>query len=218
MKTDTQIRKDVISELAWDNSINSNQIGVSVENGVVTLFGYVNNYSEKWSAEIATEKVLGVKAIVIELKVNLPDSSNRNDVDIALAAKNFIEWTNNLPKDLIKVAVEKGIVTLTGEVFFEYQRQLAASSIRYLIGVKGVNNLITLKPLFLSTSRIKAVIDAALNRRAISDSRKIIVSVDGGNVSLSGVVHSWSERELISDSVLHTPGVSNLYNNIAVIF
>lgn len=217
MKTDTQLKNDVTAELTWDKSLNANEIGVEVKDGIVTLTGHVDHYFEKWAAERATQKVLGVKALAVEIDVKLPGSSNRNDADIAKAVKNVLEWTSNLPRDQIKVMVEKGWITLSGQVDFEFQRKLALSCVRNLMGVTGVSNSIMLKPQ-LSTGGIKTIIEAALNRRAINDSKKIIVKVDGGKVDLSGVVHSWSEREMVSDSVWNTPGVSSVNNNISVIY
>jgi osmotically-inducible protein OsmY len=217
MKTDTQLKNDVTAELKWDNSVNANQIGVEVKDGIVTLSGHVDHYSEKWAAERAVQKVLGVKALAIELDVKLPGSSNRDDSDIALTAKNVLEWTTNWPKDQVKVMVEKGWITLSGQLDYDYQRQLALSSVRNLMGVKGVSNKITLKP-FISTSTVKSVIDAALKRRALTDAQEIVVTVDGGKVNLSGVVHSWSEREMVCDSVWNTPGVTEVSDNITVAY
>lgn len=217
MKTDTQLKHDVTAELKWDSSVNENDIGVEVKDGIVTLSGHVGKYSEKWAAECAAQKVPGVKALAIEIDVKLSGSNNRNDTDIARTAKSVLEWTTNWPKDQVKVMVEKGWITLSGQLDYEYERQLALSNVRHLMGVKGVSNQITLKP-FLSTNSVKSVIDAALKRRALTDSQEIVVTVDGDKVNLSGVVHSWSEREMVSDSVRNTPGVSEVSDNITVAY
>ena len=217
MKTDTQLQKDVTEELQWDNSVNANEIGVEVKDGVLTLSGHVDKYSEKWAAERAAQKVTGVKALAIEVDVQLSGTSSRNDTDIARTAKNVLEWTTNWPKDQVKVMVEKGWVTLTGQLDYEYERKLAFSGVRNLLGVTGVSNQITLKP-FVSTNSVKSVIEATLKRRALTDSQEIVVTVDGGKVNLSGVVHSWSEREMVSDSVRNTHGVHEVNNHITVAY
>lgn len=176
MKTDTQLQNDVMAELKWDPSINAAQIGVEVKNGVVTLSGHVDKYTEKWAAEKAAQKVTGVKALAVELDVNLSGSSNRSDGDIARTAENVLEWTTNWPKDHVKVLVEKGWVTLSGMVDYEYQRQLASSSVRHLMGVTGVSNQITIKSK-LTSGTVKSDIEAALKRRALTDAQEIMVTV-----------------------------------------
>lgn len=217
MKTDTQLQSDVMAELKWDPSFNAAEIGVEVKNGVVTLSGHVDKYAEKWAAEKAAQKVTGVKALAIELDVNLPGSSSRSDADIARTAENVLEWTTNWPKDHVKVLVEKGWVTLSGMVDYEYQRQLVSSAVRHLMGVTGVSNQVTIKSK-LTSSTVKSDIEAALKRRALTDAQEIMVTVNGGKVTLTGVVHSWSERDMVSDSVWNTPGVTDVNDNISVAY
>ena len=217
MKTDTQLQNDVMAELKWDPSFNAAEIGVQVKNGVVTLSGHVDKYAEKWAAEKAAQKVTGVKALAVELNVTLPGSSNRSDADIARTAENVLEWTTNWPKDHVKVMVEKGWVTITGMVDYEYQRQLASSAVRHLMGVTGVSNQVTIKSK-LTSSTVKSDIEAALKRRALTDAQEIMVTVNGSKVTLTGVVHSWSERDMVSDSVWNTPGVTDVNDNISVAY
>ena len=215
MKTDTQLQSDVMAELKWDPSINANRIGVEVSGGVVTLSGHVDRFSEKWAAERAVQKVTGVKALAVEVNVNLPGSSNRTDTDIARTAENVLQWTTNWPKDHVKVLVEKGWVTLSGQLDHEYQRQIASSAVRHLMGVTGVSNQTTLK-LNVTSSSVKADIVAALKRRALTDADEVMVTVNGGKVTLTGVVQSWSEHDMVSDSVWNTPGVTDVNDNISV--
>lgn len=217
MKTDTQLQSDVMAELKWDPSINATSIGVEVRDGVVTLSGHVDKYTEKWAAERAAQKVTGVKALAVEIDVNLPGSSNRSDTDIARTAENVLQWTTNWPKDHVKVMVENGWITISGELDYEYQRQIATSAVRHLMGVTGVSNQITIKSK-LTSSSVKADIEAALKRRALTDAQEIMVTVDGGKVTLTGVVHSWSERDMVSDSVWNTPGVTDVSDNISVAY
>ncbi len=207
-KSDTQLQLDVLAELKWEPSINAAQIGVEVRDGIVTLAGHVNTYAEKWDAGRATQRVPGVKALAVEMDVKLEGSNNRTDADIARSAENVLQWTTYLLKDAVKIKVEKGWVTLTGEVEWQYQRQAAAAAIRYLMGVSGVSDQITIKTK-VSAPVIKTDIEAALKRRALQDAHEISVSVHGTDVTLTGKVHSWSERELARNTAWGTPGVRN---------
>ena len=215
MKTDAQLKQDIIAELSWEPSVNAAQIGVEVKDGIVTLAGHVDSYAEKWHAEKATQRVAGVKALAIEMDVKLPGSFQRNDADIARAAQNVLEWTTFLPSDAIQVKVEDGWITLSGQVEWDYKKQAAANAVRYLMGVKGVSSDITVKAA-VSKDVVKADIEAALKRRAATDAQNVKVEVTGRDVTLSGKVHSWSERQLAANSAWATPGVRNVANNIAV--
>ena len=215
MKTDTQLQEDVIAELKWEPSINATQIGVEVKDGVVTLTGHVTSFAEKWNAERAAQRVAGIKALAIEMDVTLPGSSKRNDADIARSAENVLQWTAGLPRDCVKVMVENGWITLSGEVDWGYQRQAAIRAVRYLLGVTGVSDEIAIKAK-LPLSAVKSDIEAALMRRAIDDARNISVKVQGGEVTLTGTVHSWSERDLAEHAAWGTPGVRNVVDLITV--
>ncbi len=217
MKTDTQLQNDVMAELKWDDSVNASKIGVEVSGGVVTLSGQVDNFSQKWSAERATQKVGGVKALAVEIDVVLQGSGSKSDTEIARTAKNVLEWTTNWPKNNVQVMVESGWVTLSGELDYEYQRELATGAVRHLMGVTGVSNQTIVKQV-LTTSNVKADIIAALKRRAITDAEEIMITVDGGQVTLTGVVHSWSERDMVTDSVWNTIGVTDVNDNISVAY
>ena len=218
MKTDTQLQQDVSAELKWEPSVhNAAQIGVEVKDGVVTLTGHVNSYAEKWSAERAAQRVSGVKALAVEMDVKLPGSSKRNDADIARSAENVLQWTTSLPRDCVKVMVENGWITLTGEVEWAYQSQAAVKAVRDLIGVTGVSDQIVIKPK-VSVSAVKSDIEAALKRRAIADAQNISVKIQGADVTLTGKVHSWPERELAEDAAWNTPGVRKVVDLITVAY
>jgi osmotically-inducible protein OsmY len=217
MKTDAQLQQDVIAELKWEPSVNAAQIGVEVKDGIVTLAGHVSSYAEKFDAERAAQRVAGVKALAIEMDVTLPGASKRNDADIARSAENVVEWLTYLPEDSVKVKVEGGWITLSGEVDWEYQRQTALSAVRYLMGVTGVSNLIAVKPK-VSLSAVKSDIEAALKRRAKSDAQNISVKVQGADVTLTGTVYSWSERDLASQAAWSTPGVRKVVDNMIVAY
>ncbi len=180
MKTDSQLQQDVMAELKWEPSVHAQQIGVEVKNGVVTLAGHVDSYAEKWHAEKAAQRVFGVKALAVEMEVKLPGSSERSDADIAQAVQNVLLWTNYLPLNTVKVMVEKGWVTLTGEVHWNYQRTAAKKAVRYLMGVRGVSDQMTLKP-SATISSIKEDINAAIKRRFRSDGNHIAITVNDGD-------------------------------------
>jgi len=217
MKTDAQLQQDVIAELKWEPSINAAQIGVEVKGGVVTLAGHVDTYAEKCVAERAAQRVSGVKALAVEMDVKLAGSSARNDTDIASSAESALRWTTFLPKDRVKVTVESGWITLSGNVDWAYQREAATDSVRYLMGVKGVSDQIAIKPK-ASMTAVKADIEAALQRRAKADAKKISVDINGGVVTLTGTVQSWTERDLARQSAWGTSGVSNVIDNITVAY
>ena len=217
MKSDKQIQQDVMAELSWEPSVNAAHIGVEVSDGIVTLAGHVTHYAEKLNAEQAAQRVDGVKALTVEMDVTLPGASNRSDSDIAQSANSVLRWTTYLPTDHIKIKVENGRISLSGEVEWDYQRQGAVESVHHLQGVTGVNNQITLKPQ-ASASVVKADIEAALKRRAQKHAQAISVEVQGGDVTLTGIVNSWSERALARDSAWRAPGVRNVNDNMTVTF
>jgi osmotically-inducible protein OsmY len=217
MKTDHQLQLDVIAELSWEPSVNAEDIGVEVKDGIVTLAGHVASYAEKIDAERATMRVSGVKALAVEMDVKLLGSSTRNDVDIARSVDNVLQWTTYLPEKSVKIKVEAGWVTLSGEVTWEFQRQAAISAVRYLLGVKGVNDQLIIKPK-VSAPVVKADIEAALKRRAQKDANEISVSVHGTDVTLSGKAHSWSERELATHTAWGSPGVKSVVDNITLTY
>jgi len=215
MKTDIQVQQDVLAELKWEPSVNAADIGVEVKDGIVTLAGHVSSYAEKWDAERVAQHVSGVKALAVEMDVILPGPSKRNDVDIARAAENVMEWMTYSPKESIKIQVENGWVTLSGEVESEYQRRAAKNGVRQLMGVKGVGSLITIKPQ-ISTSAVKSSIEAALKRYAHADAKNINVEVSGDRVTLTGVVHSWNERSLVERSAWNAPGVQTVVDDMTI--
>lgn len=215
MKTDSQVQQDVITELKWEPSVNAANIGVEVHDGVVTLAGHVTNYAEKLAAEHAAQRVGGVKALTVEIDVTLTGWGARSDIDIARSAENALQWVTYLPKDSIKVMVEKGWITLSGSVEWDYQRQNITSAVRYLTGVKGITDLLVIKPTS-SSNAIKSDIEAALERRFDSEDQDISVAVQGGDVTLSGTVTSWWQRDLARNSAWSAAGVKNVTNNLTV--
>ena len=216
MKTDTQLQQDVIAELNWEPSIDAGEIGVEVKDGIVTLAGHVGTFAEKWDAERAAQRVSGVKALAVEIEVKLFGERARTDADIARAVENVLDWTTFYPKKSIKVMVENGWLTLTGTVDWEYQRRAIANAVRYLMGVKGISDQITIKPA-LSSRIVKADIEAALARNG-KHNGSISVAVQGNQVTLSGTVHNWSAREIATHSAWGTPGVCSVIDDISVVW
>jgi osmotically-inducible protein OsmY len=215
VKTDLELKADVECELEWEPSVNAAAIGVAVKDGVVTLTGEVSSYVEKWQAVKAAERVQGVRAVADEIVVRLPDDHTRTDADIARAAAMALEWDTNVP-DTVTVTVENGYVTLHGEAEWEFQRQAAERAVRSLTGVRGINNLITLKPR-VSTTEVKAKILAALSRQAALDARHIEVETHDGTVVLKGQAHSRYEAEAAARAAWATPGVQKVENRIEVV-
>ncbi len=216
MKTDQQLQQDVLAELKWEPAVNATQIGVEVDHGVVTLAGHVASFTEKWHAEQAAQRVAGVQALAVEIDVQLPGSSRRTDADIARSVQNVLQWTTYLGKDTIKVLVENGAVTLTGTVEWQYQRQAAVNAVRFLMGVTGVSDHIQLKTV-MSPQTIKADIEAALQRRAVQDARTISVEVHGSDITLTGTVHSWAEREMARRSAWSAAGVHQVVDKMVLV-
>lgn len=213
--TDLELRKAVESELNFEPSINAAEIGVAAKDGIITLSGNVPSYWEKMAAERAAARVSGVKAVVNEVEVHLPGSSERTDEDIARAALNALQWNVLIPLDRITVKVSKGWVTLEGMVDWQFQKTAAEKAVRKLIGVKGVIDLIELKP-SVSKGEVKAAIEGALKRLAEIDANKIKVETEDGKVVLSGTVRSWFEREEAERAAWAAPGVRTVEDRIAV--
>lgn len=193
MKSDRQLKQDVMDELEWDPSVNDTEIGVEVSDGVVTLVGHLGSYAEKYAAEHAALRVAGVKGVAVEIDVWLPGPSERNDADIVHASEFALGWNVLIPKDKVKIMVEGGWVTLSGELEREYQRLAAEKVIRNLMGVTGISNQIVVKSAVLSAD-VKVKIEAALQRCAHRETQRITVVINGDQVTLAGPVHSWSER------------------------
>jgi osmotically-inducible protein OsmY len=215
MKTDTELQQDVMNELKWEPTLRAAEIGVAVKDGVVTLSGYVDSYVKKLVAERAAARVVGVRAVAEEIQVRLPGSLKRSDEDIAGMVANILEWNVLVPHDRVKVMVQDGLVTLSGEVDWGYQKFAAEEAIHHLMGVVWFSNQITVKPT-IKPQDTKAKIESAFQRNALLDSRRIKIETRGGRVILSGNVRSWGERAEAQWVAWAAPGVSEVENNIII--
>jgi osmotically-inducible protein OsmY len=216
MKTDTELKNDVEAELLWDPSLDAAHVGVAVKDGVVTLSGHLDSYAEKHAAERAAQRVRGVRAVAVEVDVRLKPHAQRNDADIAAAARSALQWHALVPADRLEVLVERGWVTLSGEVDWDYQRNQAVAAVRALTGVIGVANLISVKPQ-TTPADVKARIRKALERRAERETKGIEVVVSGHTATLQGEVQSWAERMAAQGAAWSAPGITQVVNQLRVV-
>jgi osmotically-inducible protein OsmY len=212
--TEEEIQKNVLEQFKYDPRISPSEIGVTVKDGVVTLLGTVENYTKKWSAEEIALRVAGVKAVVNKLEVKLPSSAVRTDEEIAKAAKQALESSWEIPAS-VKVSVEKGWLTLHGEVEWHYQKEAAERKVRYIVGVRGVINQIEIKPK-VKPDDVKRRIESALIRTAETDAKNIQVEVKDGRVVLRGRVHSWYEKEEAKREAWLAPGVREVVDELVI--
>ena len=216
MKTDTQLQNDVMAELKLEPSLSAAQIGVSVKDGVVTLTGTVNGYAKKSEAEDAAKRVSGAKAVVEKIEVKYPsDWAKNDDNDIAVEIINAFKWNWEIPSAKVKVRVEKGWVTLEGELEWKFQSDAAGKAVKNLLGVTGVSNNTTIKS---QTDDVieKVDIESALERNSTVSSQDIEVKVSGHKATLTGTVDSWFQKDEASRVAWKAPGVWAVQNDLLV--
>lgn len=215
MKTDLEIQRNVMDELKWEPFLNSSEIGVAVKNGVVTLTGTVDTFSKKQAAEKAAKRVTGVKAVAEEIEVKLFPSSTKSDTDLASTIVDSLKWHSAMKEERIKVKVEKGWVTLEGDVEWEFQKDAAKTTVENLMGVKGITNLINVKPA-VTAKDIKQKISSALLRSATLDSEKIEVEIRGNKAIITGKVRSWAEKQEAENAAWNAHGITSVENKLTV--
>ena len=211
-KTDIQLKHEIEEELLWDPTVNAAQIGVSVDHGAVSLLGAVDTYAEKWAAEDATKRVNGVRTVAQDLTVKILSEHTRNDPEIAAAVQHALKWNVYIPTS-VTAKVHLGTVTLEGEVTWNFQRATAERAIRYLRGVVGVHNTITIKPQ-TSASEVRERVLAALQRHASEDAKSIQVETSGGTVTLSGCASSWQTIEDATNAAWAASGVTQVIDQV----
>ncbi len=225
MAQDGQLKQAVLAELGWDPSVDAAHVGVTANDGVVTLSGHVETYAQKHAAETAASRVRGVQAVAEEIEVILPFERKRGDDDIAAAVLERLAWDVSLPRDAVKVKVEQGWVTLTGRVPWFYQKEAAGLAVRPLTGIVGVSNDISLMPAAAGEAAGQRGVDAeelcdrithALRRSWFFDDNNVIVTAEGGRVRLAGTVRSAHERQMAAATAWAAPWATSVENALAI--
>jgi osmotically-inducible protein OsmY len=212
--TDFDVREAVQNELAWSAKVNSDGIAVGVSDGAVTLTGKVASYLEKWEAERIAKRVFGVSGVANDLQVDF-DGVTTQDSELLQRVLQALRWNLAVPSGAVQPTVSDGWVTLNGKVKWNFEREAAESSVRYLLGVKGLTDEITLETQPTPKDVNKRISDA-LSRNAQIDARRIAVTTKGNTAVLDGSVSSWAERDEAETAAWSAPGVNEVKNNLAV--
>jgi osmotically-inducible protein OsmY len=215
-KTDSEIQQDVLRELKWDSRVEETDVGVEVDDGVVTLSGTVSSWGKKMAAQEAAHRVWGVLDVANDISVKWPGSPGRTDTEIAHAVRQALEWDVFVPEGRVKSTVSDGVVTLTGEVDSWFDRDDAERVVRNLSGVRGVVNQIGVKASRITPTEVKKSLEDALERQADREAARITVDIQGAEVTLSGSVHSWTAKQAALGSAKGIAGVRNVRDQLRI--
>jgi osmotically-inducible protein OsmY len=212
---DLALRALIEEELEFEPSLDAADIGVAVEGGIVTLTGHVKTYAEKVAAERAAQRVRGVRGIAQEIEVRYPGHKMIADDEIATRAVKIIDWDTTIPEGRVRVKVQNGWVTLTGEVEWYFQLTAAEDAVRKLSGITGVSNQIIVRP-HIDPGNVRHRIEQALRRSPAFEGDSIDVEVIGGRVKLRGHVNAWHDRTLAERAAWSAPGVTTVEDHLTV--
>ena len=215
-KTDQEIQQDVFRELRWDSRVDQTEIGVEVDQGIVTLTGTVNSYAKKLAAREAAHRVVGVLDVADDIQVKTPGGRDRTDTEIAQAVRAALEWDAFVPDQKIRSTVTEGFVTLEGEVATLREKEDAEAAVRKLIGVREVRNRLLVTAVKVDPVTLRKSIEEALERRAEREAERIRVRVVDGTVVLEGKVRTWPEKQAILGAVSHAPGVREVSDKLSI--
>jgi osmotically-inducible protein OsmY len=214
-KSDEEIQSEVLFQLGWDSRLKQSEVGVTVKKGAITLTGTVDSYAKKLAAQKAAHRVYGVLDVANGIEVKVTGSLRRTDSEIARAIRHALEWNVFVRSFKIHSTVTNGWVTLEGDVEYYSERADAERAVSHLPGVRGVTNKIKVcAP--VESERVKFLIEGVLERRADREAKRIRVSVDEGDVTLTGAVKSWDEKKAILGAVGHAPGVSMIHDHLFI--
>lgn len=215
-RTDSEIQQDVLEELRWDARIEETDVGVEVDDGIVTLTGTVSSWAKRFAAQDAAHRVPCVRDVANDIDVKLPGSAGHTDTEIARAVRHALEWGVGVPEKYIRSTVSEGRVTLEGDVSYWSERDAAEDAIRNLAGVRAVSNKIEVAPPKVLRNEVQTAIEEALERQAEREARRVNIVVHDGRVTLSGIVHSWAEREAVIGAARGMVGVESVESSIDV--
>lgn len=212
-RVDADIKKDILAELKWDPEIDETDIGVTVKDGSAVLMGTVSSYFQKTAANLAAKRIRGVRSIADEIEVKLPYQMEGSDEDISQRISDLFEWNAQIPADDIKSVVRSGIVTISGDVDWQYQKNYIQKQVEDIKGVRSVINNINLRKK-ATASDIKNEIMRALYRHASVEASRVNVSIDGGTITLTGIVDNYFEKDLIKNAAWSAAGVTKVIDNL----